>query len=216
MKNEDNKLIYLIAFIGGLAFFLVVLYFWNFRECDLSMNTSDWGSFGAYISPILTLLTMIIMIYTIYEIKNREYRKKVADKFEQLYSELLIVNKTYDKWHNAIIDTPEIADEFSNNIKRSLIQINLLIKLHFNNQVGGIVYPYYHVIDYLLLKKKALSLDKYRLITDFFFNEVIKKLDLSYELNQISSTKNNNDFSKKSKEGHDFIAEKLMIDLNNL
>ncbi|MFT6845443.1 MAG: hypothetical protein ACJAUV_001639 [Flavobacteriales bacterium] len=176
------------------------------------MNTSDWGSFGGYISPVLSLLTMIIMIY---EIRNRDNRKKVVDKFEHLYSELLLISKTYDNWHNAIINNPEKSDGFRNDIKRSFIHINLLIKLHFNNQIGGIVYPYYRMIDYLLLKK-PLSLDKYKLITEFFFNEVIKKLDLSNELNQISSVKNKDDFSLKSKEGYDFIAEKLKIDFNSI
>ncbi|MBN2523184.1 MAG: hypothetical protein JXB24_07900, partial [Bacteroidales bacterium] len=67
MKRENNKLIYLIAFIGMIAIFLLILYFWNFKEGYLSKNPSDWGSFGGYISPILSLMTMIIMIYTIYE-----------------------------------------------------------------------------------------------------------------------------------------------------
>lgn len=53
------------------------LYWYNFRDYELSKNPEDWGVFGDYIGGVYNVLTTVVLFFITYYLNKTDRRKTI-------------------------------------------------------------------------------------------------------------------------------------------
>ena len=134
--NINCKITCIIVVFIGLV---IGTYCFFFHGMPISKNTSDWGSFGAYIGGMLTFLSVIFLYNTLTEQRKENHRNWFNAGFERRYKALkayLERNQNYlQKLSKMVLEACKHSpfdDECEQ--KDAIIKIN---NLYIENQEGG-------------------------------------------------------------------------------
>ena len=79
-----KKIIFILVLIAPL-----LLYFIQFRHCDISNDPSDWADFGSYIGGVYTLLVTFLAIYLTRHLEKKDVEwKKTKIAVGELYEQI--------------------------------------------------------------------------------------------------------------------------------
>lgn len=132
MKQRTLKIIIVICSLLGL--FSLILFYVNFQYYDLSIETSDWGAFGAYISGIIGTMFSFISVVLIYFTLRSQTENFHLQQFESTFFNMLSIQREivknlygyiYDHWgdnhgKNVYPDGNEYINIVSKQLEREI------------------------------------------------------------------------------------------------
>ncbi|MDD2582995.1 MAG: putative phage abortive infection protein [Desulfuromonadaceae bacterium] len=89
-KNYLNAIVILCIFLGITS---LLVFFINFRHHSLSVESSDWGAFGAYVSGLVGTIFSFISVVLIYFTLNGQNKNFYQQQFEASFFNLLSAQK---------------------------------------------------------------------------------------------------------------------------
>lgn len=130
-KNYLNAIVILCIFLGITS---LLVFFINFRHHSLSVESSDWGAFGAYVSGLVGTIFSFISVVLIYFTLKGQNENFYQQQFEASFFNLLSAQKDtiskikgayiYEDWDglgkDLHLDGHQYIYTFSNELLRQI------------------------------------------------------------------------------------------------